>query len=81
MGKIIQILKFILVSVLSVLYWPLNTLFTYMKKHYLKWEKEDKISFIIATPIYYFMFIIVLILSFTLEKVGEGLHPPLSGFK
>ncbi len=81
MSTVVKIIKFIFVALLSVLYWPLNTLFLYMKKHYLKWEKEDRISFIIATPLYYFLFLIVVILSYPLETIGQGLHPPLSGFK
>jgi hypothetical protein len=81
MQIIIRLIKFIIVAVLSIVYWPINVLFQYLKKHYFKWKKEDRISFILATPIYYICFIIVAALSVPLEIFGEGLHPPLGGFR
>ncbi len=78
---IIQGLKFLLVAALSILYWPFNTIFVFLKKHYLKWQKEDMVSFIIATPLYWLFYIIVLAISAPLEALGEGLHPQLDSFK
>ena len=39
------------------------------------------ISYIIATPIYWFCFIVVIIISIPVEIMGEGLHPPLDRFR
>lgn len=78
---IAQGLKFLLVAILSILYWPFNTIFVYLKKHYLKWQKEDMVSFIIATPLYWSFYLIVLVISYPLELLGEGLHPGLETFK
>ena len=78
---IIKGIKFIIVSLLAVLYWPFNMLFMYLKKHYWNWRETDIISFIIATPIYWFCFLIVLIISIPLEIMGEGLHPPIMTFR
>ena len=74
-------LKFILVIPLALVYWPINMIFLAIKKHYFKWKKEDRISYIIATPLYYLSFMLVSILSVPLEIMGEGLHPPLDSFK
>jgi hypothetical protein len=81
MNYIIKGIKFILVSVLAVLYWPLNFLFMKVKDRYLAWKEEDRISFIIATPLYYFLFIIVAIVSYPLEILGDGLKPQIGTFR
>ncbi len=78
---IIKALKFIIVAVLSVFYWPLNTVFLFFQKHYRRWKEEDKISFYLATPLYYLTFLIVAIFSIPLEILGADLHPPLGGFR
>ena len=78
---LIRAIKFIIVIILSVIYWPLNTFFLWLQGHYRKWKKEDYVSFIIATPLYYLLFVIVAILSIPLEVLGEGLHPGIGGFR
>ncbi len=78
---IIRIIKFIIVSILAVIYWPINAFFLWFKKYYLAWRKEDVVSFIIATPLYYVLFIIVAIISVPLEIFGNDMHPPLSSFR
>ncbi len=78
---IIKTIKFLIVCILGVLYWPMNYLLGKIKKPYLRWEKEDKLSFILATPLYYLFFIIVVILSVPLEMLGEEMAPTLSTFK
>ena len=79
--NIVKAIKFIIVSILGILYWPFNTLFMYLKKHYFQWRETDMISYIIATPIYWFCFIVVIIISIPVEIMGEGLHPPLDRFR
>lgn len=64
-----------------VVYWPVNMLFLLLKKNYFKWKKEDRVSFYIATPLYYFFFIIAALLSLPLELLGGSIHPPLSGYR
>lgn len=81
MGFIITCIKLIIISILALFYYPLNTAFLYMQKHYREWQKEDKVSFIIATPLYYLLFLVTSILSFPLEIMGEAFHPPLGGFR
>ena len=81
MEQILTWIKFLIVAVLAVLYWPFNMLFMYLKKHYWSWKETDMISFIIATPIYWFCFLVLFIVSFPIEILGEGLHPPLDSFK
>ncbi len=81
MNLIITGIKFVIVSILSVFYWPISAFFQWFKGHYHKWRTTDKISYIVATPLYYFCFIIAAILIVPLEKLGEGLHPPLDRFK
>ena len=81
MGTIIKIIKFIIVSVLAIVYWPLNFLFLKIKDKYLLWKDEDRISFIIATPLYYFFFLIVGILSYILETLGTELKPQIGTFQ
>ena len=81
MNYIIKGIQFILVSVLAVLYWPINFLFIRIKDKYLAWKEEDRISFIIATPLYYFFFILVAIISFPLETLGGKLNPSINTFQ
>lgn len=78
---IIRAIKFLIIGLLSVVYWPFNAAFLYMQKHYRKWQKDDIVSFIIATPLYYLFFIIVAILSIPLELMGEKMHPAIGGFR
>jgi hypothetical protein len=79
--QIITWIKFLIVAILSVFYWPFNVMFMYLKKHYFQWKETDMISYVIATPIYWFCFLIVFIISVPLEILGEGLHPPLDSFR
>jgi hypothetical protein len=78
---IIRVIKFIIVSILAIIYWPINAGFMFLQKHYRIWKEEDFISYIIATPLYYVLFVIVAILSVPLEIFGEEMHPPLSRFR
>ena len=80
MTVIIKIIKLLIVGVLMIFYWPLNATFLWLQGHYRKWYKTDIISFIIATPLYYAFFIVVIVFSIPLEMLGENLHPPLGGF-
>lgn len=74
-------IKILIIAILSVFYYPLNTAFLYLQKHYRIWQVEDRVSFIIATPLYFLLFLVTSILSFPLENMGEAFHPPLGGFK
>ncbi len=78
---IIKAIKFIIVALLAVVYWPINMIFVYIRDHYLKWQKTDKISFILATPLYWLFYILVVLISAPLEKMGDGLHPQLGKFR
>lgn len=78
---LIRLIKFILVSILSLFYIPLNWIFLKIQGPYRRWYKEDLVSFIIATPLYYLFFVIVAILSIPLEKLGEELAPPVKDFR
>ena len=78
---IIKIIKFVIVSLLAIVYWPINMLFLFMKKHYFIWKKEDKISYILATPLYLILFILAFLISFTMDILGTAAHPPLSRFQ
>lgn len=74
-------IQIIIISILSIFYFPLNTAFLWFQKHYRKWQVVDKTSFYIATPLYYLLFLVTAILSVPLESLGEGFHPPLGGFR
>jgi hypothetical protein len=78
---IIKAIRFVLISLFMVLYWPVNMLFLLMKKSYFKWKQEDRVSYIIATPLYYFFFVVAALLSLPLEIMGDKAHPPLDGFR
>lgn len=81
MDFILRFLKFILVSLLAAFYWPITTLYSYAQKHYTAWRKDDYISYIIATPLYYLLTLLNIILSYPVDKFGVDLHPPLDGFR
>jgi drug/metabolite transporter (DMT)-like permease len=85
MGTIIKFIwnaiQIVIISILSIFYYPLNTAFMALQKHYRIWQKEDRTSFYIATPLYYLLFIVTALLSFPLEHLGEGFHPSLPGFR
>jgi hypothetical protein len=81
MGFIITSIKLIIISILAVFYYPLNTAFLYFQKHYRAWEKEDRVSFILATPLYYLLFLVTSVLGLPLEMMGEAFHPGLGGFR
>ena len=81
MAFIIKMLQLICISILSIFYYPLNASFSWLQKHYRSWQAHDRTSFYIATPLYYLLFVLVVIVSTPLEALGEAIHPPLSGFK
>lgn len=81
MKIIFTAIKIIIISILSVFYYPLNTSFLFLQKHYRAWKTDDRISYIIATPLYYFLFIVTAILSLPLEIMGDAFHPSLGGFR
>ncbi len=81
MQTIVTGIKIAIMSILAIFYWPVNTFYLWLRKHYLDWEKTDRVSFYLATPLYYLMFFIVMIISQPLEAMGEAYHPPLKGFK
>ncbi len=74
MELIVQLLKFIVATLLGIIYYPLNLFFLWFQKHYFKWKMNDSISFYAATPLYYLLFVIVVIISYPCEKLGESLH-------
>ncbi len=76
-----KVIRFIIISLLMVVYWPMNMIFLQIKKHYFKWKKEDRISFWLATPFYWFFFLLTAIIAFPFEMLGEAAHPPLDGFR
>ena len=78
---IIKAIKFIIVALLAVVYWPINAIFMYIRDHYLRWQKTDKISFILATPLYWLFYVLVVIISAPLEAMGTALHPALDKFR
>jgi len=81
MAFIINVLKFIIICVLAIFYWPLNTFFLWFQGFYFDWKKTDRVSFWIATPLYYLLFLITALLSFPLEVMGMNQRPSLPGFK
>ena len=81
MGYVIKAIKFILVSVLAVLYWPINFIFLRVKAKYLDWKDTDRISFYIATPLYYLFYILVLLISRPLELLGDEFGPQIKTFQ
>ncbi len=81
MKFIVFLIKFIIISILAMFYWPLNSAFLYLQKHYRIWQTSDKISFYIATPLYYLLFAVTSIISVPMENMGEAAHPGLGGFE
>ena len=81
MKGVIFFIKIILIAALCVFYYPLNTIFLLLQKHYRAWWKDDKISYVLATPLYYLLFLIVSIISVPLETLGEKIHPGLKFFE
>ena len=81
MEIVITGIKIAIISLLSIFYWPLNTFYLWLQDHYFKWRKEDRISYYVATPLYYLLFLLTAIISIPLESMGEAMHPPLKGFQ
>lgn len=81
MKTIIFAIKIVIISILSLFYYPLNTLFVWFQSRYRDWRRNDIVSFYLATPLYYLLFLITAGLSIPFEKLGEGMHPPLDKFK
>ena len=81
MNIIVTAIKILIISILSVFYYPLNIAFMALQKHYRKWKVEDRTSYYIATPLYYLLYLVTVILSAPLETMGEAFHPPLDRFR
>jgi len=81
MNIILQGIKIIIISILSIFYWPLNTFFLFVQKHYSILQREDRVSFYIATPLYYILFVITAVLGWPLEAMGEAFNPLPGGFR
>ncbi len=81
MKLILTGIKIVIVAILSLFYWPLNTFFLWFQKHHRKWQKEDRVSYFLSIPLYYLLFLITAIISVPLETMGESFHPPLSKFR
>ena len=81
MGFILSAIKIVIISILSLFYYPLNTAFLYLQKHYREWQVHDRTSYFIATPLYFLLFLVTSILSYPLETMGDAYHPPIGGFR
>ncbi len=81
MKFILNAIKLVIVSILAIFYWPINKFFMYFQKHYRSWKRDDMVSYIIATPLYFLLFIIASLISIPLETIATGMHPPLEKFK
>ena len=78
---ILKALRFIIASILAVFYWPINLLFRTFKANYFIWKKEDQFAYILATPLYWIFVIVTSFFSYTIEQLGDAIHPPLDGFR
>ena len=74
-------IKLLIIAILSLFYYPVNLSFITLQKYYRQWQVHDRVSFYIATPLYYLLFLITSILSFPLESLASAYHPPLDGFR
>ena len=81
MEFLINAIKILIISILSIFYFPLNTAFLYLQDPYRDWQVNDRVSFFLATPLYFLLFLVTSILSIPLERMGEAYHPPLGGFR
>ena len=78
---ILTAIKLVIISILTLFYYPLNIAFLTLQKHYRKWQVTDPTSYYISTPLYWLLFLLTAILSVPLEMLGEAFHPPLGGFR
>jgi drug/metabolite transporter (DMT)-like permease len=78
---ILNAIKLVIISILSLFYFPLNMFFLWFQKHYRSWKLTDRTSYRIATPLYYLLFFLTAAISTPLEIMGEAFHPPLDGFR
>lgn len=82
MEVVIRVLKFLLVSILAIVLWPIQTFFVWYQGKHQKWQKEDKISYYLSIPFYWIIFSIFMLLTLPLNMIGEELAPPqVKGFK
>ena len=74
-------IRLLLMSILSLFYYPVNLAFITLQKYYREWQVHDRVSFYIATPLYFALFAVTALLSFPLESMAGDFHPPLDGFR
>ena len=81
MGFIWTCIRLVIIGIFALVYYPINMFFLWLQGHYRGWQKTDRVSFWIATPLYYLLFIVTAILSIPIEKLGDDAHPNLPGFR
>jgi hypothetical protein len=78
---ILKAIKIVIISILAIFYYPITATLNFFQKHYRLWKREDTVSYVLATPLYYLLIIIATIISMPFEALGEGMHPPLDKFR
>lgn len=77
-----RILKFTLVGILAIFWWPTTKLFEWYSKKHGEWKKTDKISYYLGIPFYWIFFFIMIIFTMPMDALGSELAPPqVKGFK
>ena len=67
-------IRILLTVVLGVIYIPLNTLNSSVKKWYFRVKKEDEVVYYLFTPIYWILVIVTTIISIPYEAIATDLH-------
>lgn len=69
-----RIIATILVLVLGLIYFPLNSLYMKVQKWYLPMWKKDKIIYFAFAPFYLILVAIVTVISIPYEALTKLLH-------
>lgn len=66
-----RFIAIVLVVLLGIIYYPLNSLYLIVRDWYLPMKKKDIVIFWAFAPFYWILFILVSIISIPYEKLTE----------
>ena len=70
----IKFIKILLVVIFGIIYIPLNLVLQKLQKWYQPMFKKDKVIYFAFAPFFWLLVLIVTLVSYPYEKIGESLH-------
>ncbi len=74
MEYVVTFIKFFIVGIFSIIYFPLNLLLMWVRPRFYKWREKDKVVFYILAIFFYPFYWITAGVTMLYEAVADHLH-------